>query len=183
MTRAQVEQLVLDRRASASLVESAEVEAYSRAADWVHRNAPDYASVPIRAVSEVHKITTEIPGMVEPPATRDRPGEWRKTGVGVGDVAASNPATIDADLHDWSESTRARGERHPIARAARHHAWFERIHPFVDGNGRVGRLPLNFLRIQSGCPPAVILASHRTRYLQALRIADGGRESDPRWPR
>ena len=63
---------------------------------------------------------------------------------------------------------------HPIATAAHHHAWIERIHPFVDGNGRVGRLLLNFMLIQRGYPPAVILASQRKRYLGALRAADTG---------
>ncbi len=60
---------------------------------------------------------------------------------------------------------------HPILHAAEHHAWFERIHPFVDGNGRVRRLLLNFMLLQEGYPPAVILASQRPRYLQALRTA------------
>ena len=56
--------------------------------------------------------------------------------------------------------------------AATHHAGFERIPPFVDGNGRVGRLILTFMLIQEGYPPAVILASRRQRYLQALKTAD-----------
>jgi hypothetical protein len=66
------------------------------------------------------------------------------------------------------------GGAHPVVHAAVHHAWLERIHPFVDGNGRVGRLILNFMLIQSGYPPAVIAASQRPRYLQALRRADAG---------
>jgi cell filamentation protein, protein adenylyltransferase len=56
--------------------------------------------------------------------------------------------------------------------AAIHHAWFERIHPFVDGNGRVGRLLLNFMLLQHGYPPAVILKGHRPRYLRGLARAD-----------
>jgi len=59
-----------------------------------------------------------------------------------------------------------------VIHAATHHAGFERIPPFVDGNGRVGRLILNFMLIQEGYPPAVILASQRQRYLQALKTAD-----------
>jgi fido (protein-threonine AMPylation protein) len=89
-------------------------------------------------------------------------------------VAVSLPAAIHADLQEWSRSTKRRGDRHPIAHAAEHHAWFERIHPFVDGNGRVGRLLLNFLLLQQGYPPAVILAERRRQDLQALRTADGG---------
>jgi hypothetical protein len=56
--------------------------------------------------------------------------------------------------------------------AGLHHAWFERIHPFADGNGRVGRLVLNFMLLQGGYSPAVILADQRNRYLRALRAAD-----------
>jgi Fic/DOC family len=88
-------------------------------------------------------------------------------------VQVSLPAAIPADLDSWTASTK-RGDTHPVVHAAVHHAWFERIHPFTDGNGRVGRLILNFMLGQAGYPPAVILASQRPRYLQALRTADGG---------
>ena len=54
----------------------------------------------------------------------------------------------------WSRSTRRRDDVHPLVHAAVHHAGFERIHPFVDGNGRVGRLLLNFMLIQAGYPNA-----------------------------
>ena len=177
MTRAQVERLVEKRRASASLLESMEVEAYARAADWVYRNAFHYEHVPVAVVSEVHKIAMSLPWAIEPPSTRDAAGDWRKGAVRIRDVEVSLPTSIPADLQAWSRSTEEDedGDRtHHIVRAAIHHAWLERIHPFVDGNGRVGRLILNFMLIQRGYPPAVILASQRARYLQALRTADGG---------
>jgi Fic family protein len=90
-------------------------------------------------------------------------------------VHVSLPASIPADLSAWARSTAmsAPGD-HQITHAAAHHAWFERIHPFVDGNGRVGRLVLNFMLIQAGYPPAVILATQRQRYLRSLAIADAG---------
>jgi hypothetical protein len=48
------------------------------------------------------------------------------------------------------------------------------LKPFVDGNGRAGRLVLNFMLIQCGYPAAVILATQRSRYLHALSAADRG---------
>lgn len=174
MTRAQVEELVENRRASSLLVETLEVEGYARAADWVYRVASEYDHVPLDVVQEAHRLAVELAWAIEPPPTNDRPGAWRTTGVTVRGVAVAVPAAVHADLQEWSASTKHRQGRHPIAHAAEHHAWFERIHPFVDGNGRVGRLMLNFLLVQQGYPPAVILAEKRRQYLQALRTADGG---------
>lgn len=175
MTRAQVEDVVEGRKASARLVEALEVEAYARAADWVYRESIEYEGVPLAVVSEIHRRVVELPWAVEPPVTRERPGDWRKGGVAVGGVQVSPPPAVPADLADWSRSTaKLEVGLHPIAHVAIHHAWFERIHPFVDGNGRVGRLVLNFMLIQHGYPPAVILAAQRQRYLRALETADGG---------
>lgn len=172
MTRAQVEDLVERGRASASLVEMLEVDGYAAAADWVYRNAADYRGVPMTVVSEAHKRAIELTWAKQPPPTRDQPGAWRKTPVQVGKVAVSVPAAIPADLAAWSESTRDLKGVHAVLHAAVHHAWFERIHPFVDGNGRVGRLVLNFMLLQHGYPPAVILKEHRPRYLRGLALAD-----------
>jgi len=48
------------------------------------------------------------------------------------------------------------------------HAKFVKIHPFVDGNGRTGRLLLNLELLKAGYPPAIILKEDRLAYYDAL---------------
>lgn len=174
MTRAQVENLVERRRVSGSLLENLDVEGYARAADWAYQHARDFTGVPVSVLRELHKIAVTLAWAVEPPPTRDAPGAWRAGGVRIRAVQVPLPAMIPAELDAWSKSTSELAGRHPIVHAANHHAWLERIHPFVDGNGRTGRLVLNFMLLQHGYPPAVILATQRKRYLNALEKADEG---------
>ena len=174
MTRAQVENLVERRQASGDLVENLDVEGYSRAADFAYQHAREYEGVPVAVLSEIHKLAVGLAWEIEPPATRDRPGAWRTGGVRIRAVQVPMPALIPSELDEWSRSTTDLAGRHPVIHVAHHHAWLERIHPFVDGNGRTGRLVLNFMLVQHGYPPAVILASQRRRYLQALQTADEG---------
>lgn len=55
-------------------------------------------------------------------------------------------------------------KRHPIENTALFHLDFEGIHPFIDGNGRTGRLILNLMLIQQGYPPIDVKFSDRKRY-------------------
>lgn len=57
---------------------------------------------------------------------------------------------------------------HPVERAARVHADFVGIHPFVDGNGRTSRLLMNLELLKAGFPPVVIAVEQRLRYYEAL---------------
>ena len=56
----------------------------------------------------------------------------------------------------------------PIERIARFHLDFEGIHPFVDGNGRTGRLVLNLDLIRNGYPPINVKFADRKRYYDAF---------------
>lgn len=73
----------------------------------------------------------------------------------------------------WLSSRESRA-LHPIERATRAHHEFVAIHPFIDGNGRTGRLLLNLLLFKDGYPPAVIEKATRTQYYRVLAEADGG---------
>ena len=59
-------------------------------------------------------------------------------------------------------------------RLAELHNRFEQIHPFIDGNGRTGRLLLNLILVRLGYPPIIILKRERAQYLTALQRADKG---------
>lgn len=59
-------------------------------------------------------------------------------------------------------------------RLAKVHNDFEKIHPYLDGNGRTGRLLLNLLLVRLGYPPAIVFKNERTKYLKAMRKADKG---------
>lgn len=58
-----------------------------------------------------------------------------------------------------------------IAQAAAIHARFEQIHPFMDGNGRIGRLILQAMLLKHNLPPAVIQKEKKLFYLKNLNKA------------
>ena len=80
---------------------------------------------------------------------------------------------------DWLTAALPRFQARPPAAdfpefLAQQHAEFIRIHPFDDGNGRVGRLITSYLCLQAGFPVSIIPVSVRDSYLQALNAADQG---------
>ncbi len=81
---------------------------------------------------------------------------------------------VPAEIDGWTAKVnrlKARSEAFP-EQLAELHAAFERIHPFLDGNGRTGRLVLHLVLARLGYPPAIIYKRQRSRYLTALRRAD-----------
>ncbi len=64
---------------------------------------------------------------------------------------------------------------HPLVLAIIFHHKFEKIHPFIDGNGRTGRMIMNLILINNNLPPTIIHKKTRKEYLDVMREAD---ESD-----
>lgn len=67
-----------------------------------------------------------------------------------------------------SENEARKKTMHPIERIARFHLEFEGIHPFIDGNGRTGRLLLNLELIRNGYPAINVKFADRKRYYDAF---------------
>lgn len=62
-------------------------------------------------------------------------------------------------------------EEHPAVRAVLGHFIFVYIHPYMDGNGRIGRLLLNLMLVSGGYSWTVIRAEHRPQYMRSLEAA------------
>jgi Fic family protein len=59
---------------------------------------------------------------------------------------------------------------HPVIVAAEAHTRFVTIHPFIDGNGRTGRLIMNLILLQNGYVPVIIKNDKRVNYLNAIEL-------------
>lgn len=79
------------------------------------------------------------------------------------------PYLIEPKMTELLRSDKERkGAIHDIERIARFHLEFEGIHPFIDGNGRTGRLLMNLELIKCGFPPINVKFTDRKRYYDAF---------------
>ena len=70
-------------------------------------------------------------------------------------------------------------ESNPAVRAVLGHFLFVFIHPYFDGNGRVGRFLMNFLFASGGYPWTIIHLENRRRYMETLDEASVNRNIKP----
>jgi hypothetical protein len=186
----EVETLLEEGRAvgNKQLAEYLEVRGYADAARWVYEQGlsqDGWTTGDLVALTEVRHVQTLAMSKVwevapHPDAGTDEgPGSFRRHNIHPfpGGMRPPDWTQVPALTTDWVARASAlrdvEGSRFPEALAAIH-AEFERIHPFLDGNGRTGRLLTNLLLIRLGYPPAIIRKAERTRYLTALRRTDDG---------
>ena len=186
----QVERLLAEGRAvgNKELREYLEVRGYAAAAEWVYQQASSPAAVAGHAevltlteVRRVHQQAMEPVWDVAPhpdASDQEAPGGFREHEIHAfpGGMTPLSWPTVPGAMVDWVEQANQLGGRtlsFPEELAAVH-CRFEQIHPFLDGNGRAGRLLLNLILVRLGYPPAIIFKRDRSAYLRALERADAG---------
>jgi len=95
-------------------------------------------------------------------------GEWKQLPNEVGGAHTVQPGNVQNEiiqLNDWFNSPCP----DPFARIVEYHYRFEKIHPFQDGNGRVGRLIMFRQCLTNGIIPFIIDAAHQPYYYRGLK--------------
>ncbi len=129
-------------------------------------------------VTEKKQITEEllcqIHGIILSNIEEEEKGIYRKRKVWI-EGASFVPAKPDLvpklmkDFFIWLETNPEK--LNEVERAAVAHEKFVFIHPFIDGNGRVGRLLTSLMLMQKGFPPLIILKTERQKYIRVLEAA------------
>lgn len=135
----------------------------------------------LELVREIHRILTS--GTYDERryiGNGERPGEFKKHDYVTGiNEAGSAPEDVEHDLSELIDEVMEIGASAPMKAGAYLHARFEYIHPFADGNGRVGRTLLNYWLMINNYPPLVVYEEDRKAYYGALRAYDEDEDLQP----
>ena len=99
----------------------------------------------------------------------DIAGKFRDYLVRVGPHLAPDWQDVENLIKNFTEFINKNKKMNPIELAGRAHYQFEKIHPFGDGNGRIGRLLMNFILWHNGYPMLIIEYKKRKSYYKALQ--------------
>lgn len=156
------------------LKDQAEAKNLASAVDFLEILATDAGrSITESDIRQIHKLV--LAGINDQAA-----GVYRNVPVEIGGskYKPPGPEKVPSQMEEfgkWLSECSARvktdNERDPVLFATAAHTWFVTVHPFVDGNGRVGRLLLNLILMRSGYPIAIITKADRSRYYDALEIS------------
>ena len=103
----------------------------------------------------------------------DIAGRFRNFLVRVGTYRAPDWQDVNELMKEFFEFLK-KSKLNPVELAARAHYRFEKIHPFGDGNGRIGRLIMNHILWQKGYPMLIIEYAKRKSYYKALNRNEDG---------
>lgn len=176
------------------LKEYMEVKGYADAAKWVYSQGlePDPWSdgglITLNEVRRIHHMAMTPVWDVAPHAdagAEEGPGNFRRHDIHPFDEGMTPPAwtEVPALTQVWVDQVTTTGAAVrdgtdigvPLPeQLARLHNRFEQVHPFIDGNGRAGRLALNLMLVRLGYPPVVIFKKQRDAYLACMHRADRG---------
>jgi Fic family protein len=137
-----------------------------------------HSKVFLELIKHEHEITKELflkwHKQIFGETKEDIAGKIRDYNVRVGLYRAPDWQDLKDLIKDFIEFINKKTEINPVEFAARIHYRFEKIHPFGDGNGRIGRLLVNHILWHAGYPIMIIEYKKRKSYYKALR----GEEED-----
>ena len=103
----------------------------------------------------------------------ERPGDFKRHDYVTGrNEVGSPPDEVEDDLAELIDEINTIGQKVSLKAGTYFHARFENIHPFDDGNGRVGRTLLNYRLMINDYPPMIIYEEDRRAYYDALQAYD-----------
>lgn len=103
----------------------------------------------------------------------ERPGEYKKHDYVTGkEEVGAAVADVRAEMSELIEDVQDVDDADALVAAAFFHAKFENIHPFADGNGRTGRILMNYILVSHNHPPIIIHQEDRRTYYEALQAWD-----------
>lgn len=107
----------------------------------------------------------------------ERPGEYKHHDyvTGKNEIGAS-PEDVSEEIGELLSEIDNISDEQALTAAAYYHVKFENIHPFADGNGRTGRLTMNYFLLTHNHPPIIIHEEDRKVYYSALEAWDERQE-------
>jgi len=121
-------------------------------------------------VKHLHFLLTEHTIAYRHPGAK--PGEYTQHDMCAGDTIFGDHTVLIAhvpQLLEQVEQSLASGRWHPMEAAAIFHGHFEWLHPFRDGNGRLGRILSNKLLLRYNLPIVIIRQQQRQQYLDCMK--------------
>lgn len=110
----------------------------------------------------------------------ERPGEYKRHDYVTGkEEIGAAPEDVAEEMNELLAELQGVSNDKALTAAAYFHAKFENIHPFADGNGRAGRLLMNYLLVLHNHPPIVIHEEDRRAYFEALEAWDNSQDLMP----
>ena len=110
----------------------------------------------------------------------ERPGEYKKHDYVTGkEEIGASPEEVEEEMRELLEDIQDFPKEKALTAAAFFHVKFENIHPFADGNGRAGRLLMNYLLVLNNHPPIIIHEEDRKAYYDALEAWDSSQTLEP----
>ena len=131
-------------------------------------------------IKELQKILTRNTYDTRRWQLGERPGEYKHHDYVTGkEEIGAVPEEVSAEMSELLEELQEVSAKNALTAAAYFHAKFENIHAFADGNGRTGRLAMNYFLVLHDHPPIIIHEEDRKEYYAALEAWDSEQMLDP----